>query len=92
MPTFRKRPVEVKAALISELILCAKKHWSELPDWVASAYEAGKIIFLPSSIHVFTSEGRMLGEQDDWLIQGVKGELYPCKPDVFAATYDEVKP
>lgn len=37
-----------------------------------------------------TLEGLMLGVEGDWIIRGVKGELYPCKPDIFAATYEEV--
>jgi len=35
-----------------------------------------------------TLEGLMLGVQEDWIIRGVKGELYPCKPDIFSATYE----
>ncbi len=35
-----------------------------------------------------TLEGLMLGVQDDWIIRGIKGELYPCKPDIFEATYE----
>jgi hypothetical protein len=38
-----------------------------------------------------TLEGVMVGVQDDWIIRGVKGELYPCKPDIFAATYEPVE-
>lgn len=38
-----------------------------------------------------TLEGRMRAEVGDWIIRGVKGELYPCKPDIFAATYEPVK-
>jgi hypothetical protein len=34
----------------------------------------------------------MRAEKGDWIIRGVKGEIYPCKPDIFAATYDEVSP
>lgn len=37
-----------------------------------------------------TLEGTMLAVQDDWIIRGVEGELYPCKPSVFAATYEAV--
>lgn len=37
-----------------------------------------------------TLEGTMLAVQDDWIIRGVKGELYPCKPDIFAETYEQV--
>jgi len=39
---------------------------------------------------VFTLEGDMFGAVGDWLIRGVKGELYPCKPDIFEATYEPV--
>jgi hypothetical protein len=35
-----------------------------------------------------TLEGTMRAEVGDWIITGVKGERYPCKPDIFAATYD----
>lgn len=35
-----------------------------------------------------TPEGNMKAEIGDWIIQGVKGEFYPCKPDIFAATYE----
>jgi hypothetical protein len=35
-----------------------------------------------------TFEGMMRGEVGDYIIQGVKGEIYPCKPDIFAATYE----
>lgn len=37
-----------------------------------------------------TLEGLMLGSQDDWIIKGVQGELYPCKPDIFEQTYEPV--
>jgi len=40
---------------------------------------------------VLTDEGLMTGLPGDWLIRGVKGELYPCKPDIFEQTYEEVK-
>jgi hypothetical protein len=37
-----------------------------------------------------TLEGEMLARQNDWIIRGVKGEVYPCKPDIFEATYEAV--
>ena len=42
-------------------------------------------------VTVETLEGLMTARQGDWIIKGVKGEFYPCKPDIFAATYDEVQ-
>lgn len=40
---------------------------------------------------IHTLEGVMTASIGDWIIRGVKGELYPCKPDIFEATYEEVK-
>lgn len=42
-------------------------------------------------LQIPTLEGLMLGVEGDWIIRGVKGELYPCKPDIFAATYEPVE-
>lgn len=39
-----------------------------------------------------TLEGEMEANQDDWIIKGVKGEFYPCKPDIFEATYEATAP
>jgi len=40
------------------------------------------------SLAIHTLEGVMLTQPGDWIIKGVKGEFYPCKPDIFAATYE----
>lgn len=42
-------------------------------------------------ISIKTLEGTMIASQDDWIIQGVQGEFYPCKPDIFEATYEKVE-
>ena len=42
-------------------------------------------------IRIPTLEGIMLGVEGDWIIRGVKGELYPCKPDIFEAVYERVE-
>lgn len=41
--------------------------------------------------YIDTLEGRMHVRADDWIITGVKGERYPCKPDIFTATYEAVE-
>jgi len=41
-------------------------------------------------LKIFTLEGKMNADVGDWIIKGVKGEFYPCKPDIFAATYEAV--
>jgi len=42
-------------------------------------------------IEIQTREGVMVGEPGDWLIFGIKGEAYPCKPDIFDMTYELVE-
>ena len=42
------------------------------------------------TLTIHTLEGEMTANNGDWIIRGVKGELYPCKPDIFEATYDLV--
>lgn len=42
------------------------------------------------SIGIYTLEGAMLASPGDWIIKGVNGEFYPCKPDIFEKTYDSV--
>jgi len=49
------------------------------------------VIFRPHIIEIGTLEGWMAGEGTDWLIRGIKGEFYPCKPDIFDATYEKVE-
>lgn len=43
------------------------------------------------SLGIRTLEGKLYASPGDWIIKGVKGEFYPCKPDIFEATYEEVK-
>lgn len=66
--------------------LC-KQSWQEGAMWVSA-------VDLDSNdqptLHIRTLEGIMAVNPNDWVICGIKGEIYPCKPDIFAATYDEV--
>ena len=41
-------------------------------------------------LNIHTLEGNMIASVGDWIIKGVKGEFYPCKPDIFESTYEEV--
>ena len=42
------------------------------------------------TLQIQTLEGEMTAQVGDWIIKGVQGEFYPCKPDIFEATYDKV--
>lgn len=61
-----------------------KKVWE--PD--GKSYEI--IEARPALIHIDTLEGLMRADKGDWIIRGVQGEFYPCKPDIFAKTYEPV--
>ena len=49
---------------------------------------AGEIFRDGDKLMIATPEGVMTASAGDWIIRGVAGELYPCKPDIFAATYE----
>lgn len=99
---FRKKPVEIEAVRASEIIRAIRQGgFASLPPWVGEAYRAG--LSSSSGTHVITLderfstslklcittlEGVMVANETDWVIRGVKGELYPCKPDIFEATYE----
>lgn len=93
MAQFRKKPVVIEAVRVRELNRLAAHDFWKLPQWMIEAYDKGGILFLnhPSRIDIKTLEGTMTGGADDWIIRGVKGELYPCKSDIFAATYEPVE-
>ena len=92
MAQFRKKPVIVDAVKVVDCVNNAARDWKALPEWLRAAYERGDIFFLPASIEINTLEGRMTAGPMDWIIRGVKGEIYPCKPDIFEATYEFVIP
>jgi len=77
MPKYRKKPVEIDASQ-----WFCKGH---CPTWAQHAVEE-----FATHFEVATLEGMMRGNPGDWIIRDVKGEIYPCKPDVFEATYDPV--
>lgn len=86
---YRKLPVVINAWLASELNQTASKDWGSLPPEVRTHYDVGNVLFLgDNSIEIKTLEGWHKANPDDMVICGVHGELYPCKPDIFAKTYE----
>ena len=96
---FRKKPIVIKAVQLrwetwSEM--CAHAGIGKLSEGkpegcyvnennqpVENGTGDGRI-----ALAIPTLEGLMIGVENDWIIGGIKGELYPCKPDIFAATYE----
>jgi len=80
MASFKKKPVVIEAVQLPV---------TSAPSWLADAMDAGTArLYDNGTAEIDTLEGTMIAWKGDWIICGVKGELYPCKPDIFAATYD----
>lgn len=88
MPQFRKKPVVIEAWPAAELIYAAKSNWRALPQAIRDAYDKGGWVFCADHIFIPALEGNHRADLLDMVIMGVKGEFYPCKPDIFAVTYE----
>lgn len=79
---FRKKPVVIEA------VQWTGDNIEEIGEFLAGVHwaTAGRNPVIP------TREGDMTVSPNDWIIKGVAGEFYPCKPDIFAATYDPEAP
>ncbi len=94
MSKFRKKPVEIEAVEFRAFRSDGTAIFAETPEWLASAIVHGAVYETLGShgatLKIATLEGDHTCTPGDMIIQGVKGELYPCKPDIFAATYEPV--
>jgi hypothetical protein len=84
MAKFRKKPIVIDAVQWDGLADTANNF---LGDGYGTDWEYAGI---GAAIRIPTLEGTMVGSVGDWIIKGVKGEFYPCKPDIFEATYEAV--
>ena len=91
MGKYRKKPVEVEARWFSGQSINGSY---ELADWCGGSIRLetaeDKRALIPF-IDIQTLEGTMTASPDDWIIKGVQGEFYPCKSDIFEATYEAVE-
>ena len=98
MNKYRKRPIEVDAWQWDGDYPGADG--KPCPEWVREALIDGRITVTRDSgafgdtrrLRIDTPEGVMMARMHDWIIRGVKGEIYPCKPDIFEATYEPAEP
>lgn len=84
MPHFRKQPVIIEAYQFLPGSGPLLNAWLD-SHGVDYHYNRGGKLVLP------TLEGPMEASPKDWIIRGIKGEFYPCKPDIFEETYEEVE-
>lgn len=89
---YRKKPVVIEAFQLNDRGMVAE-------DWFWDAVSANRIITRnfgknytdPAQCEISTLEGVMTAKSGDYIIRGVQGEIYPCKPDIFEQTYEKVE-
>lgn len=84
MKKYRKKPVVIEAIQLTDSAFDAPHPNPE--HIVGVTYDP-----FTRRAYIDTLEGQMAAQVGDYIIRGVKGELYPCKPDIFAATYEAVE-
>lgn len=102
MPKFRKKPVVIEAFQMTKERRWDNSEW---PNWLHEAWQCnpGEGAMWPdpdapieeghqspNRLVCGTLEGAHRIDWNDWIIQGIKGEIYPCKPDIFQTTYEAV--
>ena len=90
MTKYRKKPVTIEAFKWT-----ADENQTEDPSWILEAIKEGDIFFSNKGtenikMHIKTLEGEMTANRGDYIIQGIKNELYPCRSDILYQTYEEV--
>ena len=86
---YRKKPVEIEAWEFTREALKSDDSWVRLYGnelHLISQY-AGEVLY----IEIDTLEGTMRANLGDFIIKGIQGEFYPCKPDIFKATYEAIQ-
>lgn len=82
---YRKKPVVIEAVQWNGVEV------SEFTEWIREALDNGTVTRYADKVVIHTLEGDMLAEPNDFIIRGVHGELYPCKPEIFEKTYEAVE-
>ncbi|MDB8805024.1 hypothetical protein [Romboutsia sp. 1001216sp1] len=83
MNKYRKKHVVIEA--------CQFDGTDESVEWLLPQLKSGEIGRSCNKLHISTLEGVMQANIGDYVIKGVNGEFYPCKPDIFEKTYEKVK-
>lgn len=87
MKKYRKKPVVVDAVQFTD-----ENSFYLIVEWIGEENLADGTSPDEETIEIITLEGNHIARIGDWIIRGIKGEFYPCKPDIFEATYEEVTP
>ena len=104
MGKYRKKPVVVEAMRFdgsaesgADIMMWAHSYGVEVVEYhpfLADRFRGDPKVYVAHSdpfMRIKTLEGTMVASKGDWVIRGVKGEFYPCKPEIFEATYEPIK-
>ncbi len=87
MPKFRKKPVVIEAFKFNSM-----DDYLDIVEWMKASGDthalADEVEYRTPIMLLPTLEGTMSASPGDWIIRGVQGEFYPCKPDIFEQTYE----
>lgn len=88
---YRKKPIAIEAFQYDGDFTYSNGTPYEAPEWIFQALENGTMYFAgQGELIIKTLEGDHHVSVGDYIIKGIAGELYPCKPDIFTATYEPV--
>jgi hypothetical protein len=99
---YRKKPVIIEAIRLGwdtwqEICYFVPRPWFESGVWLDDKGEvlpegqtSNKMGLLLNTLESNVKTGSLLATEGDWIIKGVKGEFYPCKPDIFDITYEAI--
>lgn len=88
MQKFRKKPVVIEAVQMPNGPGLQIKERQAVVDWCDENRGGRTIRYTTAGMFIETLEGEMKVSDGDWIIKGIAGELYPCKPEIFEATYE----
>lgn len=89
MNKYRKKPVVIEAIQLTRKYFDLAFEF--IPHEIINDYGSGEFAEDACYIEIKTLEGIMEASEEDYIIKGIKGEFYPCKPDIFEATYEKVE-
>lgn len=86
---YKKRPIVVEAVqYLGKGVGCA---FLERPAWLFNAVYEGDIFRKDGELNISTLEGELRVSKNDYIIRGIDGEIYPCKPDIFERAYELIE-
>lgn len=88
---YRKKPIIIEAFKYDGDLMGADGNYY-VPNWAIEAHRSKDLCYIDDGeLYVCTLEGELRVDVGDYIIRGIEGELYPCKPSIFEATYEAVE-